>query len=367
MVKIKILVAFTTNDVNNPFVKELIEGLKHSECVVSWSLEDFWNKKGNYDIIHIQWPEYLFSKRFTDGDLDLLHDTLEYWKRKSAIILTRHNKQPHNVKGGGLYCRLYDLIYSFCDGIAHLGPYDLDEFTSRYSCDCYGNTIMHRVIPHHIYINSYVRGVDQKTARHLLDIDVEKFVILVFGRIRHDEEKRLLKSLFKQYRRDDILFLVPSWLPFDKGVGLKGMFRNIFDKIQLALINLNKNVIVSDKFIADEWVPFFFNASDAILIPRTDCLNSGNITLGFYFKKIVIGPMVGNIEFELRESGNVLFAPASKPSLKNAITEAKKSAFENRGLDNYKYAMENRHPDIIAGWYRILYEDCIRKRRFVEG
>lgn len=356
----KILIVFTTRDNYNPFVKELKDALERAGCEVTWSLEDFWDERGEYDIVHIQWPEYLFSGEWFLSDLERLRKVLRFWKERSSIILTRHNQDPHSSDGTGLSRKLYHLVYSYCDAIVHLGPYEIKGFISQYEKDIYGNVIKHTVIPHHIYINSYPNNISSTEARRLLGIKDGQIAVLIFGRIRHADERRFLKKFFAAERKEKMVFVAPSWLPFDKGNGLRSYLKKNYDRIRLWRINISGNIKVGDKFIADEDIQLYFNAADILLIPRLYGLNSGNVTLGYYFKKVIVGPRVGNIQFSLEESGNPVYEAGSIQSLKNAMKRAEKLVKESKGLDNYSYALAHYHPDIIGKRYIELYQKCVQ-------
>ncbi|MGH2645251.1 MAG: hypothetical protein ACRDE2_14955, partial [Chitinophagaceae bacterium] len=291
----RVLIVFTANDTHNPFVRELKDGLEHAGCTVSWNLKDFWDKKGNYDIIHIQWPEYLFPQDFDERSFDELQSVLNFWKKRSSIILTRHNKHPYYTNRPALYQELYHLVYSYCDGIVHLGSDGLEAFKSAYPSDLYGNAIRHTIIPHHIYLKSYPNNISQKEARDLLNISNKAFVVLVFGRIRLPKERRFLVEIFKRQRKEETLFILPSWLPLDLYTGntIKDNLKRRYYRLKIWLINRNKNIVAAGRFINDKDVQLYFNAADILLIPRIDGLNSGNVTLGYFFKKVVIGPHIG--------------------------------------------------------------------------
>lgn len=359
----KVLIAFTDNDSFNPFVKELKFGIEKSGCIVKWSLKEFWLKRLSFDIVHIQWPEYLFApfEPLDEKKLEELENTLDYWKRRSKIVLTRHNIHPNYVDHPILYERLYNIVYSYCDSIVHLGPYGLDSFSSIYSTDIFGHKILHKIIPHHIYIDSYPNEITSIKARELLHIPNGRLVVLIFGRIRFREERYLLKSLFKSAKNDGLIFLVPSWLPFAKGRGVRGFLRKLYYRFRLYIMNMNGLVRVSDDFIGVDQVQLYFNASDMVLIPRVDGLNSGNITLSFFFKKVVIGPDRGNISFELKESGNPVYDPNTVSSMRDSIKEGTRLLTENRGVKNFDFGFKYRHPFVIGNEYNSLYDECIRE------
>lgn len=359
----KILLAFTTNDHHNPFVNELKGALEIAGCDVIWSLEKFWKMEGNFDVVHIQWPEYLFNPGpLTEEKINSLKTILDFWKKHSCLILTRHNEHPNFTDHPELYINLYRLVYRYCDGIAHLGSYGLDEFTSANITDLNGNRIQHKIIPHHIYINSYPNNITKSDARKKLKIRNNYFVVLIFGSIRFKEEREFLLELLRNTSHKKTIYLIPSWLPAFKGQGLKSKLRSFYYTLKLTKLNFRKNIRASDQFIQDHDVQTYFNAADIILIPRIKGLNSGNVSLGFFYKKVVVGPNTGNISAELHESGNPVFEPGSIQSLQEAIEKGRELVSSNHGEKNYQYAIKYRHPMVIGKEYYQLYESCIKNR-----
>lgn len=365
----RVLIAFTDNDSHNPFVKELEKGLEEVGCRVTWSLDRFWAMEGSYDIIHIQWPEYLFPpfEPLTEAKLSTLERVLVYWKAKARVVLTRHNAHPNYKDSPLLYERLYQLVYSYCDAIVHLGPDKLSEFKGSHFKDIYHNEILHQIIPHHLYNDSYENIISQSDARKLLGISSRPLVVLIFGRIRYTEERRFLRKLFANVKGEDILFLIPSWLPFHKGSGIKCYLRSAYYFIRLAVLNLNKRIRASDRFISDDEVQVYFNAADIVLLPRIDGLNSGNITLSYYFRKVILGPDTGNMAFELKEFGNPVYQVGSIDSLLEGLAFAKQLVFQNKGQENYENALKCRSSHIIGGHYVSLYQELLSSRKDALG
>jgi len=364
----RVLIAFIDDEASNPFVRELKEGLESVGCDVTWSLTRFWKKEGKYDIVHLQWPEYLFLPVNNDTDvaagLDRLRETLMFWKRSSRIVLTRHNQKPHLSHDRDLfYERLYDLVYSYCDGFVHLGPFELEKFKQIHSTDVLGNTVNHIIIPHHIYVHSYYGSVDRRVAKESLGIKSGRAVILVYGRIRLKRERAFLRKLFKATRDRNICFLVPTWLPFELNKGLLWKLRHLYYDFKLILLNRSSNIIAFRRFVKDEDTYLYFDAADIVLIPRLEELNSGNVTLGYYFGKVVVGPAIGNIQHELKETGNPTFIPASLPSVVRAIDYGLSLVNANKGLENRQYVFDNRLPSIIGREYLSFYIQCLNTKR----
>lgn len=61
------------------------------------------------------------------------------------------------------------------------------------------------------------------------------------------------------------------------------------------------------------------SAADIVLVPRVDILNSGIVFLGLTFRKVIVGPAIGNIEEQLKELNYPVFNPNSMSSVTKAL------------------------------------------------
>ncbi len=79
------------------------------------------------------------------------------------------------------------------------------------------------------------------------------------------------------------------------------------------------------------------------VILRIDSLNSGSIYLGLTFKKIIVGPAIGNMKEVLEKTDAYSFNPENIDSLVNALEEALKT-----DKDKYQVNLEAMYPKNIA-------------------
>ena len=65
----KILIAYTASGTSdNPFVRLLADGIRACGYEVVCSVEEFRSNAADYDIVHLQWPEELFSYPLAAGE-----------------------------------------------------------------------------------------------------------------------------------------------------------------------------------------------------------------------------------------------------------------------------------------------------------
>ena len=331
-------------DITNQFVKEISNSLS-SICDVTTSKFTFWEKKGTFDVILFHWPEELFRywKEPSQDDLDILIYTLDYWKASSKLYIVRHNIHPHNKQAKN-YTKLYDLIYSNMDGVLHMGEFSKIDYYKRYPSLAQSQN--HFLVPHPLY-NAIPCNVAKSEARLKLNIPVDKFVILVTGAIRSDDEKLLMLRAFKQMQNDRKFLLVTS-MPSHRlrGYLLPSLLLKIYYK------SLPNSRFVPT-FVPDSEIQYYLGAADVILIPRKAPLNSGILPLAFQYGKVVVGPDFGNVGEILNDTGNPTFHFDNDLSVLNALLEAEKLVNLDKGKDNYNYAMSNWNMDKISEYLKI--------------
>lgn len=308
----------------NRFMVDLKEGLERYAEVV-WDCDEFWKMENDYDIIHIHWPEYLSfeleSYLYKPGEpippafWERTTHCLEYWSKRAKIIYTRHVQYPH-VRHDAEFLNLYRKVVSYCDTVVHFANYSIQQFKQFYP---ELGHVHHVVIPHHNYA-SLPNSTTKVEAREKLDIDQDARVLLVFGNIK-ENEKTLIKKAFAAIPGKAKVLLAPKWKTSRRRISYIRL-RDWVWKLEVWWAKRNKSFRTNIGFIKDEDAQFYLNAADVLLIPRTNELNSGNITLGSTFGLIIVGKDTADIGEILKETGNPTFTVGDDDSLKKAIEKA---------------------------------------------
>lgn len=329
---------------DNLFVQTLVKELKKRNHEVYCSVDDFWDSSLKYDIVNIQWPEEIFKYIIEEIDIVKLRNRIEDLKKqKTGILYTRHNTSPHFSNDNVL--KLYNLVEGYADGIIHLGKYSIDEMLDK----DHNTNANNFLIPHHIYENTYNEDISKNEARIRLDLPLDKFVILAFGRFRNNAELLMLIKAFLSFRKKNKYLLAPRLLNFSKK---RSFFKKMIYNIIAAFLRFfSINAGNYDEIIDNKLLPYYLVASDIVFIQRKKILNSGNLPLGFLFKKVVLGPNCGNVKEILQETGNPIFDPNDNKSIVNALEKSYKLFFENHGYDNYIYATKNMGINIVVDKY----------------
>jgi hypothetical protein len=116
-------------------------------------------------------------------------------------------------------------------------------------------------------------------------------------------------------------------------------------------------------FVEEEDTQIFLNAADVLFIPRLRVLNSGNVTLGMTFGRVVVGPDSWDIGELLRATGNPVFDPAAPETAAGAL----KRGFElagagETGRANRDLALSRWSVGQCASDYAALFDELISQR-----
>ena len=353
----KILFAF--NHDLNPYVDVVIHSLMQENCPVDSGTDKFWKAElFDYDIVHIQWPETLFDWRIpTPIELLFLRQRLKEIKRQAKIVYTRHNEFSHhaNERNSSILGELYAIVESECDAMVHLGE------PSRSAClhrtDLRDKT--HVVIPNPILDDLYApfAGREQAEARRRLNLPLNCQVILAFGNFRYEREKRLVAEAFWANRDRQIYLLAPKWYkPYEYSFSIRHpmLFLRTLRKAVWAWQNRMK--LGAIKQMSDDEVATYFCAADVVFIQRLNDLNSGNVPMAFYFKKVVVGPDIGNIGEALKATGNPVFDANDANSVREALKQALHLSTSALGGKNFEYASTCLTTKQIGSAHAALYQ-----------
>ncbi len=353
--KTKILIVFKETETDNLFVHILARGIASQGMDIRCSTDLFWNDNDTtYDIIHFQWPEEVVGWNCDDMHMvEKLRLRIDEWrKRGSHFLYTRHNTRPHYANRA--INAAYGVIEANSDLVVHMGQYSYDEFVARHPQS------RNIIIPHHIYEDTYRENITRKEAREYLGIPQRKFVITAFGKFRNNEEvKMMLKAYFKAKLRRKCL-LAPRLFPFSRTPRQSGFIKRLVSKCAYhTIIPLARLWGIrgggNEEIVSDHDLPYYIAASDVLFVQRKQILNSGNVPLGFLFRKIVIGPDTGNVGELLRATGNPVFDAEDPISIAQAIGQTFALRKKEQGEKNYQYALAHFSLHLVAGQYIDAY------------
>lgn len=182
----------------------------------------------------------------------------------------------------------------------------------------------HYVVPHHTYPH-LLRSVDRKTCCEQLGLDPNRPVVLSFGSFRNQREKDLVRNAVAE-------------------CGVVG--------VQLLAPALNKGGFVSDREL-----PIYFGAADVVFLQRVRILNSGNLSLGFYYGKVVVGPNLCDVGEWLRATGNPVFEVFRPGSEAVALARGLELAKQGLGDRNREFADREWSAEVVTAKIVAAYAD----------
>lgn len=347
----KIYFALDEKDCFNPYASILIKRLREadsSSTVVS-GISSFWSDEiFSCDIVHIHWPDIIL--RNTEKNPEDLKERLgEIKKHGGKIVATCHNIEPHFAKFSW-QTEAYEITYSSCDLILHMGKFSLDLFKEKYP-HC-----KHEILQHHIYDDRYKETISKKDAAKKLGLNPKQTYILCLGAFRDQQERDLLLGLTDFLKKNSIKILAPSFFIERKTHGIRVLLRHAKTKLKCLLLECRHNIKTCAKIIPEEQIPLFGAVADLMLIQRTIILNSGNAPMGFYLGKVVVGPDTGNVGTFLKETGNPAFNIKDLNSLPQKILEGLEMSKNEYGKKNKEFAQKNLASTVIAQKLLAFYQ-----------
>ncbi|MFQ5717140.1 MAG: glycosyltransferase [Nitrospinales bacterium] len=241
--------------------------------------------------------------------------TLLKWFGASQSIFYCHNVFPH--ENNFLARRLTRLALGAADGF--LTHADSDAATLR------------RVFPgvpakktfHPLYDIFPKKGISQKDARKALAMDERSNVILFFGHIR-------------KYKGLDILIKALSKVAkeLDCALVIAGEFYEPKEKY-LRIISeegLEKNIVVHDRYIANDAMETYFAAADILALPYRSGSQSGVVQIAYHFGKPVVSTQVGGLPEVVEPGRTGYLVPPENP---HALAEAILRFYQERGAIDF--------------------------------
>ena len=327
----------------NPIIRILAHGIASESFLVDTDVQCFWERKQRYDIIQIHFPEIFFystNNRLPTKEFGAyMSETLQYWEKSgSKIVFTKYDETTHYVKSRDVRTYLFDVIEKEADAIVHPGYFTKNRIVKEQSA----SNQLHVVIPQIIFDTYYQCSISQAEARQALGIDEKYRVVLAFGTFRHEEENLLVKKAFEQLDDPDKYLFAPAW------------FHDGWHEYMNTQITVDGNCRLGKGVVDRDMLPYCFAASDVVFIQRIRNLNSGNIQMGFFFNKTVVGPAIGNITELLDNVNNFSFDPFDPLSVLKALEKGlERSRFRQV---NEAYAREHWNTSKICGQYQQLYQ-----------
>lgn len=291
---------------------------------------------GEYDVLHLQW--YILSP------IDY------YYIRKikklctCQVVQTIHDVLPFDEKFFDRF--FYKELYRLCDKLI----VSTEENRNRLVSFCPEIENKVNVIPNGNYCN-HAKIIKKRDAREYLKIADDKVVLLFYGQLKKVKGLRiLLEALGKMSMRESIILVVAGT---EQGDSVKN-YKQIIKRY-----NLDKMLIVNNKYIDFEEEKYYFSAADIVVLPYTNVYQSGVVQLAFAYSRPVIASDIPGFRDIVHEGDNGYLFETEKPDslakvIERAIKEEKINEMGERGLITVK---EDFSWDRVAEQYYNIYSD----------
>ncbi|MCP4005094.1 MAG: glycosyltransferase family 4 protein [bacterium] len=292
-----------------PGINSYLELLGEALAEEGWTVEYAFppNPDSLAPITWIHWPEQLTDyQRPSADDVERIGAWLQASARQGVLVWTVHNTHRHGMPDDPGFRALYELTARHAQVHLHHGHRSVERVRAEFPA---AEPIVTSVFRHGGYwdlLGEHTR----ESARASLGIAPDARVLLVFGQVRESREYMLA---LRAARVKGWRVLVAGQLPRVRRRERPGFW--------LAVRRAGDRFEHRAGPFEPEQVDRLVKAADAVLIPRYECLNSGNVFLGFTFSLPVLGPDVGNVGEVLRETGNPLFEPGRAGDLERALLE----------------------------------------------
>jgi D-inositol-3-phosphate glycosyltransferase len=200
-------------------------------------------------------------------------------RSKTTVLALTDNILPHEKRiGDKLFTRYF---VRSCHGFIAMSRKVLEDI------NLFSATPNRAYSPHPMY-ETYGAAVSKEEARKKLGLNAGDKIVLFFGLIRH-------------YKGLDIL-LEAMAVPEIKQSKIKLLIAGEFYedpekyKAQITALGIRDQVILHEKFIANEDVKYYFCASDLVAQTYRNATNSGVTMVGYYYEKPMLVTNVGGLK-----------------------------------------------------------------------
>jgi len=199
-------------------------------------------------------------------------------KSRTKVLALTDNIIPHEKRFGDRAFTKY--FVNSCHGFIAMSKTVLNDISK------FSDNQNKAYSPHPMY-ETYGKAVSKTEAREKLGLNVNDKIILFFGLIRHYKGLDiLLEAMADQKIKDQNIKLMIAGEFYED----KQPYLDLIEKHQL-----QKHVILHDKFIANEDVRYYFCASDLVAQTYRNATNSGVTMVGYFYEKPMLVTNVGGL------------------------------------------------------------------------
>lgn len=221
-------------------------------------------------------------------------------RSKSTVLALTDNIIPHEKRFGDKWFTNY--FVKSCDGFIAMSRSVLNDI------QLFTTNANKAYSPHPMY-ETYGEALTMTEAREKLKLNQEDKIILFFGLIRHYKGLDLLLEAMAhpEIKKQNIKLLIAGEF-YDE----PQFYKDLIHKH-----HLEHNVILHDRFIANDEVKYYFCASNLVAQTYRNATNSGVTMVAYYYEKPMLVTAVGGLS-EIVPDGRCGYLVEAKP---DAISE----------------------------------------------
>ncbi len=225
-------------------------------------------------------------------------------KKKTKVLALTDNIIPHEKRFGDKPFTKY--FVNSCHGFIAMSKTVLNDVS------IFSDTKNKAYSPHPMY-ETYGAPVSMEEARNKLNLNATDKIILFFGLIRHYKGLDILMEAMAlpEIKKQNIKLLIAGEFYEDK--------QPYLDLIQKH--NLQNQVILHDKFIANDEVRYYFCASNLVAQTYRNATNSGVTMVGYFYEKPMLVTNVGGLAEIVPDNKCGYVVETSVPKISEKIIE----------------------------------------------
>jgi len=225
-------------------------------------------------------------------------------KSKTKVLALTDNIIPHEKRFGDKPFTKY--FVNSCHGFIAMSKTVLNDISK------FSDTKNKAYSPHPMY-ETYGPAVSMEEARKKLNLNANDKIILFFGLIRHYKGLDILMEAMAhpEIKKQNIKLLIAGEFYEDK--------QPYLDLIQKH--SLQAQVILHDKFIANDEVRYYFCASNLVAQTYRNATNSGVTMVGYFYEKPMLVTNVGGLAEIVPDNKCGYVVETSVPKISEKIIE----------------------------------------------
>lgn len=239
--------------------------------------------RGQGDVWHVHWPDHVFNQRSAAraalGARAWLHLAREGRQKGLRLMWTVHNLRAHDGRHAALEADFWREFLPLVDGVIHL------SHTGRAAADAHFPMLVDRpawVIPHGDYRHEYVTTFDRQAARAHFDLAGDGPVVLASGRIRpYKNVPALIAAMAGVSDASARCLITGACADADLKRTIEQGARQD-SRVRLDLRHQRRRDLAAAHA-----------ASDLVVLPYRDILNSGSALLALSLNRPVLVPRLG--------------------------------------------------------------------------